>query len=230
MHDERRCFPAPPAAARALVLTAHPCPDSFNHALADAWTEGAGALPTDHLDVHTLQFDPVLRRALRADQPLEPDLLRAKHLIEHAAHVVLAFPVWWSSTPAALKGFFDRLLLPGWAYAYQNGRPIGGLGGRSARTLITMDAPVWYDTVFNGAAARRQVHAGTLAFCGLAPVRTNVFGSIGTTDAKGRSKLLERARAAGAADAAAVLRRFPAALADHGAVQPAGRQSRATAP
>lgn len=207
MHANRRAFPSPPATGRALVITAHPQPDSFSHALAAAWTEGASGLTTQHIDVTSLEFDPVLRNAYRADQPLEPDLLDAKVAMERAAHIVVAFPLWWSSTPAALKGFFDRLLLPGWAFAYENDRPVGGLAGRSARVLVTMDAPVWYDTLFNGAAARRQVAKGTLKFCGLSPVRTSAFGSVrSTTDAK-REAMLETARRAGATDAATVLRR-----------------------
>ncbi len=209
MHAIRRAFPSSPTTAHALVITAHPQPDSFSHSLAAAWTQGASALSTQHIDVTTLEFDPVLRNAYRGDQTLEPDLLDAKAAVERASHVVVAFPLWWSSTPAALKGFFDRLLLPGWAFAYKNNLPVGGLAGRSARMLVTMDAPVWYDTLFNGAAARRQVAKGTLKFCGLSPVRTSAFGSVrSTTDAK-REAMLETARRAGATDAAAVLRRLP---------------------
>lgn len=212
MQDVRRQFPSAPTGPRALVITAHPQPDSFGHALAAAWSEGASALQIEQLDVTALDFDPVLRNAYRGPQPLEPDLERARLAVEAAAHLVVAFPVWWSSTPAALKGFFDRLLQPGWAFAYRNGRPVGGLIGRSSRMLVTMDAPLWYDWLVNGAAARRQVATGTLKFCGLAPVRTSAFGSVGTSTGAARDRMLEIARRAGAADAIAVRKRFPAVL------------------
>lgn len=204
----RRQFPPKPTAARAVVLTAHPQPDGFNTALADAWIEGAHGLTVERFDVSQLDFDPVLHVAYRSDQPLEPDLGRVKHAIEYAAHLVVAFPVWWSSTPAALKGLFDRLLLPGWAFRYENGLPVGGLAGRSGRMLVTMDAPVWYDTLVNGAAARRQVARGTLRFSGVKPVWTSAFGSVGSAGAEQRVRMLERARRAGEKDAKRVLRRL----------------------
>mmetsp|Transcript_7693 Transcript_7693/g.10495 ORF Transcript_7693/g.10495 Transcript_7693/m.10495 type:complete len:126 (-) Transcript_7693:297-674(-) len=30
--------------------------------------------------------------------------------------LVIAYPTWWMSTPASLKGFFDRTLIPGFAW------------------------------------------------------------------------------------------------------------------
>jgi putative NADPH-quinone reductase len=208
MHDARRSFPPAPRQPRALVLTAHPKPDSFSHALAGAWADGATGLEVQQIDVATLAFDPCLHVAYRGDQPLEPDLLRVKQAIAEAAHVVVVFPLWWSSTPALLKGLFDRVLLPGWAFSYENDRPVGGLKGRSARVLVTMDAPTWYDRLLNGAAGRRQVSRGTLKFCGLSPVRTTAFGSIGSRTPAQLEAMLGQARKAGAQDAAAVLRRL----------------------
>ena len=208
MQNERRHFPAPPTEARALILTAHPHSDSFNHALAEAWAEGAKGLTTEHIDIASLAFDPILHVAHRSDQPLEPDLIRVKEAIARSSHIVLAFPVWWSSTPAALKGLIDRVLLSGWAYSYVNNRPVGGLKGRSARVLVSMDAPVWYDTLVNGAASRRQIVRGTLKFCGLSPVRTSAFGSIGTSTDAQRQAMLTKARKAGTSDASALLKRF----------------------
>ncbi len=207
----RRRFPPAPTSASALILRAHPFRDSFNDALADAWAAGADSLPIQDIDVHALDFDPVLRTAHRADQALEPDLQRVEQALAAAAHVVVAFPVWWGSTPAVLKGLFDRVLRTGWAYRYEDGWPVGGLTGRSARVLTTMDAPVWYDRLWNGRPAIQQVRTGTLAFCGVKPVRLSTFGGIRDTTAEQREKMLARARAAGHADARAVLRRFPVA-------------------
>lgn len=97
------------------MLRAHPLADSFNHALADAWADGARAAgcTVETLDVADLEFDPRLHVAYRGDQPLEPDLKRVQQAIAGAAHLTVAFPLWWGSTPAALKGLFDRALLPG---------------------------------------------------------------------------------------------------------------------
>jgi len=206
---ERRSFPPAPAAPYALVLSAHPLTDGFVRALAAAWAQGAeeaGAI-VELIDVHDLEFEPRLRTAYRSDQELEPDLAALRDRIARAAHVTVAAPTWWSSVPAALKGAFDRVLLPGWAFRYENGMPVPGLKGRSARLIMTMDAPLWYDTLFNHRASRRQVERGVLGFCGFS-VKTRAFGSVGTSTSEQRTAMLARARADGLRDGTALVARM----------------------
>lgn len=208
---ERRRPPAAPSAARALVLRAHPHADSFNSALADAWSDGARQLGVEvqTIDVHDLEFDQALRVAYRGDQPLEPDLARVREQIARAAHLVFAYPTWWGSTPAQLKGLIDRVFLPGWAFVDEGkALPSPGLSGRSARLLVTMDAPVWYDRWLYGAPGPRHMARATLRFCGIKPVSRNVFGGIGKSTAKQRERMLEKARKAGEADGRRLVARF----------------------
>ena len=54
-----------------------------------------------------------------------------------ADHLVIAFPLWWGGEPARMKGFWDRLLLPGRAFNPGEGLIAEGLlAGRSAATLL----------------------------------------------------------------------------------------------
>ena len=207
--SDRRSFPPAPTEAHAVVLCAHPDGESFNTALADAWIEGARSrgATVERIELASLDFDPLRIGSHRKETALEPDLLRAQEAIARAAHVVVAFPVFWGSTPAVLQGFFDRAFLPGWAFAYVDHKPIGGLSGRTGRMLVTMDAPTWYDTLVYHRSARRQVSVATLRFCGITPVRTSAFGSIGTSTAALREKMLAQARAAGVADGSALVGR-----------------------
>jgi NAD(P)H dehydrogenase (quinone) len=210
--NERRSFPPAPSTPSALVLTAHPFADGFVRALGAAWAEGAeeaGAV-VDQIDVHDLDFEPRLRSAYRSDQALETDLEDLRDRIAGAAHLTVSTPTWWSSVPAGLKGAFDRVLLPGWAFRYENGLPVPGLSGRSARLIMTMDAPLWYDTIFNHRASRRQVERGVLGFCGFS-VKTRAFGSVGTSSEEQRAKMLARARADGLRDGAALVARMVSA-------------------
>ncbi len=203
MSTPRRTFPGPPSPGHALLITAHPDPESFNTALGLAWAHGAreAGLEVEHVDVHSLDFDPLLRVAFRSDQPLEPDLVRVRDAIARAAHITIATPVWWGSLPAGLKGLIDRVLLPGWAFAYdENHRPVQGLVGRSGRVMVTMDAPVWYDTLRYFASSRRQLTTATMAFCGMKPVNSRAFGSVGTSTAEQRERMLVAARGDGQAD------------------------------
>jgi putative NADPH-quinone reductase len=52
--------------------------------------------------------------------------------------------------PALLKGFIDRLFLPGLTYKFKSGSPFQEqlLKGKSASLIVTMDAPGWYFRLF----------------------------------------------------------------------------------
>lgn len=202
-------FPPAPSTPRAVVIQGHSNSDSFSHALANAWTSGAleaGAL-VETLHLSQLDFDPIAR-GYGKEQSLEPDLVKAQQLIADAAHVVVAFPVWWGGTPALLKGFFDRALTPNFAFAYKDGWPVKGLSGRSGRMLVTMDSPVWSDRWLNGNIPRRQVGSNVLGFCGIAPVRTSAFGSLHKSDAAERQEMLAQAKRDGQRDGRALVRQF----------------------
>jgi NAD(P)H dehydrogenase (quinone) len=131
-----------------LVMLGHPRADSLCAALAEAYAEGAreAGLPVQLLRLGELDFDPVLRTARAGDQPLEPALVAAQQALLQARHLAFAYPVWWGTMPALLKGFLDRVLVSGFAYRYRSGSPLWDrlLAGRSAELLVTMDAPPWY--------------------------------------------------------------------------------------
>jgi Putative NADPH-quinone reductase (modulator of drug activity B) len=54
---------------------------------------------------------------------LEPDLLQAWDMLQWAEHIVWIYPTWWASPPALLKGFIERLFLPGFTFEYQEKSP-----------------------------------------------------------------------------------------------------------
>ena len=183
---------------RVLVIVGHPSTDSFCAALADSYVETAIGAGQDVrvLYLGNLCFDPVLHEGYNRIQPLEPDLLKAQVDITWAEHLVLVFPVWWGGVPALLKGFLDRILLPGFAFSYRKGKafPEKLLLGRSAYLLVTMDTPPWYYKWVYRMPALHQMRKTTLAFCGIKPVATLTFGPILDSTAKQRDNWLEQAR------------------------------------
>jgi NAD(P)H dehydrogenase (quinone) len=104
---------------RVLVLFCHPSPASFNAALHERIVRSLGERghEVDDCDLYAEGFDPVLRHEHLARyheipanrEPVQGYVDR----VLRAEALVLVFPVWNFGLPAMLKGFFDRVLLPG---------------------------------------------------------------------------------------------------------------------
>lgn len=190
---------------RTLVLDGHPDPHSLTAALAREYAAGAGD-DAVLLALRDLAIDPDLHHGYRPGQAVEPDLVRARELIEWSEHITVLTPVWWGSVPALLKGFFDRTLVIGWAFRYQdNGRPEGLLAGRTGRVMVTADSPRWYLPLV-GDTTVKQVKGRTLEFCGISPVRVTRFSDVRNAGDERRARWLEDARRLGRADAGASTR------------------------
>ncbi|MCW8276479.1 NAD(P)H-dependent oxidoreductase [Pseudomonas sp. PCH199] len=184
---------------RILVILGHPSSHSFCGALAERYAQSA--LRAGHevrqLFLGNMIFDPVLREGYQQVQPLEGDLLQAQADILWAEHLTLVYPIWWGGIPALLKGFFDRVFLPGFAFKYRQGKafPDKLLLGRTAHLLVTMDTPPWYYRWFYRMPGLHQVRKTTLEFCGIKPTRTLTFGPILGSKATQRDIWLKQAQA-----------------------------------
>ena len=179
---------------RILLILGHPSTKSFCAALAERYAQSA--LDAGHevrqLRLGEMVFDPVLRDGYQQIQTLEDDLNAAQSDILWAEHLTLVYPIWWGGIPALLKGFFDRVLLPGFAFKYRKGKafPDKLLNGRTAHLLVTMDTPPWYYRLIYRMPGLHEVRKTTLEFCGIKPLRTLTFGPVlGSTDQQRRSWL-----------------------------------------
>jgi NAD(P)H dehydrogenase (quinone) len=107
---------------RILYIYCHPLPESFHAAIRK---KALGALidsghKVDLLDLYAEKFDPVLseegRRHYhdisRNQTGLESYIAR----LTSAETLILQFPTWCFGLPAMLKGFFDRMIMPGVAF------------------------------------------------------------------------------------------------------------------
>lgn len=186
-----------------LIIDGHPRPGSLCAALARAYGTGArdAGMEVRALRLADLAFDPHVRTSPFAAQPVEPAIAEARELIRWSDHLVLVYPLWWGTMPALLKGFLDRVLAPGQAFVERpDGQGYRGLlEGRSAQLLVTMDTPPWAYRLVLGQPGVRAMRRDVLGFCGIAPVRSALFGPVIHSTARQRERWLAAAHANGAA-------------------------------
>ncbi|MEP7241347.1 MAG: NAD(P)H-dependent oxidoreductase [Devosia sp.] len=151
---------------RVMVLHAHPVETSFSRALCNAVLEtlrGSGHEP-DLVDLYAEGFDPVLSRDARLGYHDVPDNITAdlKPYVDRlmaTEAIVLVFPVWNYGFPAILKGYFDRVFMPGVSFVLVGGDGpdkgklvpnlkhikkvafVTSYGGDRLRTMIMGDPP-----------------------------------------------------------------------------------------
>jgi putative NADPH-quinone reductase len=144
-----------------VLLLGHP--DAKNDTLSKSLTlmyetaaKAAGHTVT-RFNLYDMQFDPTLHEGYRTIQPLEPDLLKLQEAIKACDHFVLIYPVWWSSMPGPLKGLFDRMWLPSFAFRmrkHKDGTQAFGwkklLKGKTARIIALSASHPFFVQVLYG--------------------------------------------------------------------------------
>ncbi|MGL1936268.1 MAG: NAD(P)H-dependent oxidoreductase [Fibrobacterales bacterium] len=101
--------------SKELIILGHPDSESFCNAISDTYYRHAkeSGKDIDIIKLSELEYDPNLSSGFRARTELELDLLTVQEKIKQADHLVWVFPVWWATIPAQMKGFIDRVFLPG---------------------------------------------------------------------------------------------------------------------
>lgn len=144
---------------RALVVFAHPCEESFSAALhrtvLDRLT--AKGWDVDDCDLNAEGFNPVLsteeRRGYHDTATNRAPVQSYVDRVLAAQALILVFPVWNFGFPAILKGFFDRVFLPGLSFRLEDGlvKPnlthirklvaVTTYGGTRTRAFLAGDPP-----------------------------------------------------------------------------------------
>lgn len=196
--------------AKILWVLAHPDGESLNARLRDAVvprlrSRGHRIVQSD---LYRMGFDPRLTTAdLTGHAPgpgtpvsdwqatghregrLADDIRGEQAKLLAAELVVLQFPLWWFGPPAILKGWFDRILVNGFAFGVKDpdtGRVRkygdGGLVGRRGLAVVTAGD--------RGSAMERRgisghlddvlyplLH-GTFHYTGIEPLRPHLLSSV----------------------------------------------------
>jgi NAD(P)H dehydrogenase (quinone) len=139
---------------KVLIVHCHPVPQSFSTALYGAAREALAAAGHDLrcIDLYAEGFDPVLSREEREAYLVDPQLIERRvqpHVdaLKWAEHLVLVYPTWYYGPPAMLKGWLERVWLPGVAFLPPpvKGRTVvPGLQHIRRFTVITHGGAPWW--------------------------------------------------------------------------------------
>lgn len=149
---------------KILVLYAHPVETSFNAMLHRTIVERlvAKGHHVDDLDLYAEDFDPRLTRAERlayhdARGPHDPADPYVRRLLDAEA-LVLSFPVWNYGFPAILKGFFDRVFLPGVSFRMVNGKATPSLHNIRKVAAVTTYGGSRFRAALMGNPPKKLIH------------------------------------------------------------------------
>ena len=137
---------------RVLYLYCHPLAESFHAAIRTEALEALKAVghEVDLLDLYAEGFDPVLseegRRNYHDEAVNQRGLEATIERLRKAEALIVQFPTWSFGPPAMLKGFFDRMLMPGVGFDISNPAAVKPLLGhiRSITGIVTYGRPFWY--------------------------------------------------------------------------------------
>lgn len=108
-----------------LIIYCHPSRDSFTFLAKEALIKGLADNGSKYeiSDLYAMNFNPVMSQseyvheAFYQDNHDIPDDVRIEQeKIERADNIVFIFPDFWTSAPAMLEGWFQRVWTYGYAY------------------------------------------------------------------------------------------------------------------
>jgi putative NADPH-quinone reductase len=154
---------------KILVVFCHPIRESFagvvlDRCLAELARAGHEVVVKD---LYREGFDPVLsaeeRRAYEDVPGNRQAVAEEIAALRGARGLLLVYPTWWYGMPAMLKGWFDRVWLPGVAFSLDERRGISAhcLGGVERLLVVTTyGAPRWYIRLWMGDPGRKVAMRG----------------------------------------------------------------------
>lgn len=143
---------------KTLIVYANPEPTSFSAALKDLAQNTLAGLGHEVVvsDLYAENFNPVAGRhdfntvadagrfhyqqeQLKAsqEQGFSDELVREQKRVADADLFIFVYPLWWGGMPAILKGWFDRVLAYGFAYADGKRFDSGFFKGRHGVVALT---------------------------------------------------------------------------------------------
>jgi putative NADPH-quinone reductase len=183
------------------LILANPKVDSFCHALARTTRdlcERLGHQVRFH-DLCAEGFDPILTEAeIRFRNSQDPLLEQHAQEITEADALILVHPNWWGQPPAILKGWVDRVMRSGVAYAFDagdngEGVPRGLLKAKMGIVLNTSDTPWEREREAFGDPLDLLWGKCILPYCGVKNFARHTYGVVVSSTVEERRDWLKHA-------------------------------------
>ena len=171
-----------------LIIYCHPNPKSFNHALMETAKSALqeDGHPVHCRDLYALGFHPVLEASdfeMFQSGSVPEDIEIEQNEIRWANRLIVIHPIWWTGSPARMKGYIDRVFSIGFAYKYEAGEPVGLLNGKEVLIVNTTGSPNEpYQKLGMHDSIRQTNDVGIFQFCGMRVVDHLFFGAVPQID------------------------------------------------
>lgn len=164
---------------QVLIINGDPEKTAATSHLIMAYRKGAqeAGAQIKELTIIDLIFNPNKQFNNRVTE-LEPDLKRALDMIMWSNHVVLFCPVYLSSIPTRIKGFFDRLFMPDQVSFSKQQHISNNFSGKSARIISILDQETFDYWKQDKKVTYLSIKRNIFENCRFHPVHTNTMGQL----------------------------------------------------
>jgi len=183
----------------ALIVYCHPVEGSFCSAMRDAAISGlhAAGHNVDVIDLAAEDFNPVMSKSewdtyQQGNGEIPAGLERDVSFVKYAEIIVFVFPTWWGGLPAQLKGWLERVMLPGTAFVFnENSKVRPGLRNiRRIHIASTFGSPWLYVRFVNDNGRRILARAFRLNTSLRTRVSTSSLYAMDTATDESRKRFL----------------------------------------
>jgi putative NADPH-quinone reductase len=137
-----------------LLLLANPEPKSYNHVLAEAARETLEQLGNTVFfhDLYREHFDPVLppNEATLPEPQLPQNIRDYLAELRTSDGIIAVHPNYWSSPPAILRGWIERVIRTNSCYNFTPQGPVSHIGGKIVQIFSTANTPDDVDATLYG--------------------------------------------------------------------------------
>jgi NAD(P)H dehydrogenase (quinone) len=149
-------------------------------------------------DLYKIAFNPVLSAedlAAIQNGAIPHDIKTEQDCIQSADTLIFISPIWWSSMPAILKGYIDRVFSLKFAYDITADGAVGLLKGKRALIVSTTGASKEdYDKMGAFEMMHQSMDMAIFQFIGMEVIGHKYFSSVPYISDRDRKQMLEELR------------------------------------